>query len=93
MVRFREPGNKKPRIRFRVRGFRYFRQDLLVRRTPSARTSGDNKDEYECYEGKCYERPSHIGLLSEEFPRRLTDGTVLRERRRRARRHGSPVNP
>ena len=31
----------------------------------SERGSGGPAGDYECSEGKCYERPSHIGLLSE----------------------------
>jgi len=83
MVRFREPGNKKPRIRFRVRGFRYFRQDLLVRRTPSARTSGDNKDEYECYEGKAV---NHSSVGDREDPGVDRDGGGV------VARHGSRLS-
>ena len=69
MVRFGEPGNKKPHIHSWVRGLRYFVWFYLSRRTPSARTSGNKKYYYERkYEGCQRQQARHGNGIDREGP-------------------------
>ena len=69
MVRFGEPGNKKPRIHSWVRGPWYFVWFYLSRRTPSARTSGNKKYDYERkYEGCQAHQVGHGNRIDREGP-------------------------